>query len=169
MANAERAETRPFPNKDPDLICGLAMDRLQTQQRQIDALDGKIGNLLGFASALVAILAAFLALNEDDILCISLIFLCISGAAYIGIVLGSLFTYYTRPWEVGPTLHESWRYAHKYEEKQLGWWAAESFTRSYENNQERVNWKVRVVKINVTLIAMQTISLGLCLSLIALN
>lgn len=169
MANTERAQTRPFPNKDPDVVCRLAMDRVQTQQRQIDALDGKIGNLLGFGSALVAILAAFLAFSGDAILCVALIFLCISAAAYIGIVVGSLFTYYTRPWEVGPTLHEAWQYAHEYEEKQLGWWAAESFTKSYENNQKRVNRKVWVVKINVALIAFQTISAALGLSLTALN
>ena len=69
----------------------------------------------------------------------------------------------------GPKLHEAWQYAQEYEEKQLAWWAAESFTKSYESNQDRVKWKVWVLKVNVALIALQTVAMGLCLGLIALN
>ena len=165
----QRAGTRPFPDKDPDLTCRLAMDRLQSQQQQIAALDGKIGNLLGFGGALLAILVVFLALRSNPIPGNALALLCISGAAYLGMAVGSLYAYYTRPWEIGPKLHEAWQYAREYDEKELGWWAAESLTKSYENNQNKVKRKVWVVNVNVALIVFQTITLGLGLSFIALS
>jgi len=155
MANTERAKTRPFPTKDPDVVYRLAADRLQTQQRQIDTLDSKIGNLLGFGSALLAIVAAFLALWQGAIPCIALALLCLSGTAYVGIVVSSLFAYYARQWEAGPSLDEVWQLSREYEEKQMAWWAAESFTKSYENNQGSVKPKVLAVKVNVALVALQ--------------
>jgi hypothetical protein len=168
-SSLERAETRPFPKENTDVIYGLSMDRFRAQLQQIDSLDGKIGTLLGFGGVLLAILAAFVALMEGTIPGNTLALLCTSGAAYISIVVSSLYAYYTMRWESGPKLYEAWQNARTYNKKQLAWWVAESFTKSYENNQIKVRRKIWVVKLNVVLTIIQAIALALALIFIVLD
>lgn len=143
------------------------MDRLQTQLQQIDSLDGKIGNLLGFGGALLAILAAVLALREDDIALIVWVLLGISGVCYSLMVIISICSYYTRGFAAGPKLEETWLYTRINPAEQMHWWAAESFTKCYEKNQGKVKWKVRAVNADVALIAFEAITLVVGLALIS--
>jgi len=169
MSDMKIAETRPFPDKKPDVVFKIAMDRLQSQQRQIDALDGKISNLLGFGAVLIAIMAGFLALRDDPITFTQFALMCVSGGAFVTIVATSLCVYYTRPWESGPVLNETWQHAREHNEDTLSWCAAESFTKSYENNKNRVKWKIRAVNANLALITVQAVTLALGLGFIAIE
>ena len=169
MKMTDKAEAPPFPKTEPGVVYSLAMDRVQTQLCQIEALDSKIGTLLGFSGAVLAILAAFLALREGAVPGHALALLCISGTAFLGIALGALRAYYTKHWEVGPDLDEAWQYAREHEERLLAWWAAESFTECFKNNQDNVNLKVRVVKLSVALVVIQAVTLVIGLGLISVN
>lgn len=169
MVEPERAQTRPFPKKNRDLIYRMATDRWQTQQQQVDSLDAKLGNLLGFGSALVAILAGFLALKEGCIPLPALVLLAISLALYLGIAGNSLSAYYLRRWESGPPLEIAWQHAREYDEENMVWWAAERFTKSYENNQGNIKCKIRAVRANFILITLQTLALTTGLVLVALR
>ncbi len=169
MENKQNAEERRFPNKNPDLVLNLAMNRFKTQQLQIHSLDGKLGNLLGLGSALLAILAASLALGEGPISVIVWVFSGISLIAYLIMAGFFLRAYRVKAFEAGPDLGEAWDYTRKYDIEKMGWWAAESFKKSYENNKKNVDLKIRLVKRNIWLIAAQTITLVIGLIIVASN
>lgn len=46
------------------------------------------------------------------------------------------------------------------------WWAAESFTKSYENNRDKVRLKIKTVKADIILLVAQAVTLVLGLTLI---
>lgn len=169
MENKQNAEERRFPNKNPDLVLKLAMNRFTTQQLQIDSLDGKLVNLLGLGSAILAILAASLILGEGPISVIVWVFSGISLIAYLIMAGFFIRAYRVKAFESGPDLGEAWDYTSKFKEETMGWWAAESFRKSYESNKEKVDLKIRVVKRSIWLIAAQTITLVIGLIIVASN
>jgi len=156
LQKANKAKTRPFPDCGSKSVYELSVIRWQTQQQQIDSIDTKIGNILGFGGALVAILLGILAILGKPAYCqVSLLF-CISGIAYILIVIISLISYFAIKWKAGPDLTEVWKISREYSEDKLVWWAAESFTKSYEDNDSKLQLKAIAIRTNIVLFGIQS-------------
>ncbi len=164
--DSRKAKTRPFPDADPEIALRIAMDRFQSQRNQVDTLDSKIGNLLGFSGILIAIMAGFLASNGGFAALIQSRLLCTSGAIFVSIAIVSLVAYFAKGWETGPVLNETWDNVRQYGDRDMSWWAAESFTKSFENNKAKVNIKVRAVKADIILIVVQAATLFVGLTVI---
>jgi hypothetical protein len=159
--------TRPFPESGSQIVYDLAVERWHSQQQQIDSLDAKIGNILGFGGALVAISLGMLAILEKPFRSELLLSFVISDIAYIFIIAISLFSYFAIKWKAGPSLVEAWKYAGEYTEGKLLCWAAESFTKSYESNNHRLELKSISIRINIILFAIQSLTLSVGFIVIA--
>lgn len=161
------ATTHRFPPGDPQLVHDLAKERLNAQLSQIDSLDTKIGNLLGFGSAILAIVVTILTLAPMMPLR-TMILLFTGIAAYVAMVITLLIAYYARRWEAGPDLNEAWQYSTQYEIRTMGWWATESLKNCYFANKNKTARKVKAIKIGLPLLVVETatLSLGLLCSML---
>jgi len=155
MATANR-----FPQKDPQLVYDLSKERLNVQLSQIDSLDTKIGNLMGFGSAILAIMVTILTLASTVPLH-TMILLFIGIAAYLAMVITLLIAYYAKHWEAGPDLNEAWQHSTQYEIRTMYWWATESLKKCYFGNKNKTARKVRAIKIGLPLLAVETVTLTL--------
>lgn len=169
MAESFVANTRPFPKQAGKLVLQLAVDKWQAQLQQVDSLDMKLANFLGLGGILLAIFIGFFASKENVTCLIAYILLAISAVLYIGIWISTLIAFYVKRWEGGPPLDITWNYAREYTEDKLVWWAAERFTKSYENNQAKLKNKVRAFQINIVLIALQLAMTATGLTITALD
>lgn len=160
-------DTSRFPQSESTIPYDIAKHRLTGQLAQLDALDAKIAGTLGFASALVAIFAGFLALNGDHLPKGSIAAFSIAVAIYVFLTIVLLKAYFVRDWEGGPKLDEVWTNAGLYEPRILGWWATESFTSCYVNNRAGIVDKARAAKLGAVLVVAQTIALVTGLAIVA--
>jgi hypothetical protein len=135
---------------------------------QIDALDAKLVNLLGFGSSLLVILAAFLALNEKTLSRAPVTLFSAAAAIYLLLAVASLYAYSPREWEAGPKLDEVWDYADRYPPSALGWWATESFKSCCKQVEDQVTPKLVAVRIGVPLVVSEAILLVVGLAVVAL-
>jgi len=155
----QKSCTRPFPESGPQIVYNLAVERWHSQQQQIDSIDAKIGNILGFGGALVAILLGVLAINDKPFNYGGFLSFLISGMMYIFIVIISTVSYFAVKWKAGPGLVEAWKYSREYTEANLLWWAAESFTISYDSNIHKLQLKTTSIRINMILFVIQLLAL----------
>jgi hypothetical protein len=163
---ATQAE-QDFPDADPQLVYDLARNKHAVQMGQVDALDGKISNILGVGSALLGILAAFLALHEKRPPDASIASLSIAGALYGTLALLSLLAYFPRAWAIGPKLQEAWDYAAKYSLRHMYWWAAEAFKDQTNENHCRLQFKVWATRAGLILLIGEAVALAVGLLLAA--
>ena len=152
------ATTRRFPHRNPQLVYDLAKERLNVQLSQIDSLDTKIGNLLGFGSAILAIVVTILTLAPVMPL-YTMILLLMGIAAYGAMVIILLSAYYARRWEAGPDLNEAWQHSIRYEIRTMYWWATESLKKCYFANKNKTALKVKSIKIGLPLLVVETATL----------
>jgi hypothetical protein len=146
-----------FPRGDPGIAYDVAKDRLATQLAQIDGLDAKLANAVGFGSALVTIMAAFLALKSDDIPRVAVCFLSTAGVAYIALMIVSLWGYRIRRWDFGPELGAVWNTADQYEEHALTWAVAEATMNAYRANKDAVETKGTLAALTVPLLVLESV------------
>ena len=152
--------THRFPSTDPDLMYDLAKERLATQITQVDSLDAKIGNLLGFGSALLAIIVALLGFRQQTIPVYGVILLSFGAIWYLAMAVILLVAYYTKRWESGPNLDEAWQYSSQYPSKTMYWWAAESLKDCYSRNKNKIAYKTRAIKAGMPLLIAETLTLA---------
>jgi hypothetical protein len=106
------SQKKDFPARDPQLFYELARDRLSTQLSLIDALDSKVISLLGFASALLGILAAVFALRAsratESTGVLGVLLLAAASVTYGVVAWHGIRAYRSRSINLGPDLREVW-------------------------------------------------------------
>ena len=163
------AETRPFPDKGERIVYEIARDRVMQQLGQIDGLDGKLATFLGFGSAMIGILAAFLGLREEATPAATNVFLGFAGFFYVLLAVLCLYAFRLRGWDVGPKLGQAWQYSRSYTERNMWWWAAEAYTQFYQGNRKAVRPKVRVARRAIQLLVLESGAIALALILVAFD
>jgi len=163
------AETRPFPDEGGKVVYEIARDRLVAQLSQMDGLDGKLATFLGFGSAMIGILAAFLGLREEATPAAANVFLGFASFFYLLLAGLCLYAYRIRGWDVGPKLGQAWQYSRSYTERQMWWWAAEAYTRFYQRNRSAVQPKVLVGRRAMQLLALESGAIVLALLVVAFD
>lgn len=161
--------TRPFPSAGAAQLYQMASQRLSHQLGQIDGLDQKIATLFGIGYAFVGIAAAFLALAEDGPPVSALVILFLGGAFWLVLCWSCYCGYSLRDWEVGPSLSEAWTYARQYDETKLTYWAAESFTNCYVNNQAFVRGKIFYARAAMILLTTEASAITIALGITAVS
>jgi hypothetical protein len=146
-----------FPRGDPTIAYDVAKERLATQLAQIDGLDAKLANAVGFGSALVTIVAAFLALKGEDLARVPVCFLSAAGVVYTVLMCVSLWAYRIRKWDFGPDLTAVWNTADQYDERALTWTVAEATMNAYRANKDAVETKATLAALTVALLASESI------------
>jgi len=156
--NAEKAQNKKSKilDSNANFLYTLTSNRLQSQLQQIDSLDSKIINLLGFSCTLAAILAAAIAIIKitSSEIAASYVSLGFSVSAFIFIVTVTLKSYSIKPWHVGPDLKEAWQFSHRHSPNAMLRWSARSFTRAYYHNR-----KGKLIKNKISTIKQVSISL----------
>ena len=161
-------QQKRFPNADPELVYGLARNKHAIQMAQIDALDAKISNILGLASALIGILAAFLALHDERPPNASIALLSMAGAWYVLLAVLLVLAYFPRQWAIGPKLQEAWDHTRdKQPLRTMYWWAAEAFKKQADDNDSPLKFKVCATRAGIVLLIAETAALGIGLLLAA--
>ena len=90
------------------VVLEVVRDHLMAQMNQLDALDAKIGNMFGFASAITAIVLSFLALNPDSLNLPVLLLIILGTVVYLAIAVLCLRALIVRNWHGGPDIQDLW-------------------------------------------------------------
>jgi hypothetical protein len=150
-----------LPDRDPQLFYELSRDRLATQLSNIDALDNKIGVLVGFASGLLGLLAAVFALKTtsdlDPIGNWEVTLLVAASVAYLFVVVPGIQAYLHRSWNVGPDLRQVWDALWGEEDdRHVRWEIANDLWAYYEANRPAEDAKARNLQVVFVGVVIQT-------------
>lgn len=137
----------PFPaERDADVLLELAESRVDSQLRDVDALDAKLVGLLGIATAIVTIGLALLTVGNTELPRAATALAYVVGSVYVMNVGCFIPAYWVRRWSYGPELTDARSYAADYDLRMQRWWAAETFENAWRQNQQRYQRKVTLAK-----------------------
>ncbi len=141
LAKEAKAKSR-FPNADPELVYELGRRKVELQLQQVEALDGKATGVFQAGGVLLALVGALFAIWSLDVPDMAKGPYA-AGAGFFGVIV-CLFVvgYLPKDWGIGPTMAETWSYSDKYSETTMYWWAAESFSKEAEDNDEKMKPKL---------------------------
>jgi hypothetical protein len=161
---AVMAETT-YPNADASLMLDLAQAQLATQLSFVDAIDAKLGTFLGWASGLIAIYAAFLALRPHAFGPIDVLLVGVNLGAYAAVAYSGLRGLRPYAWSTGPPLDDLWS-IYENQEANLKWRVAADFYNYFEENEpERVRKETYLRLARIGLIVQTGVTLfGIALS-----
>jgi hypothetical protein len=170
----ELAELSPFPDRDPSLFYDLAKDQLGTQLATIDALDNKIGMLVGLGSALLGIVAAVFALTAsasgEPISTPQACTLAATGVAYAFVAYWGVKAYFCRNWNIGPKLQQVWDdLLGDATDERIRWGVANSNWAFRERNLKAENTKADALTGIFVAVVIQAALVGAALALVALE
>ena len=155
---------REFPDdREPGIWYELSKDALDRQLSFVDAIDAKVGGLFGSGSALLGILAAVYALKPDAVKGRQTAFLVASAILYGIVALASIGTLMKRKWGTGPEVRalESLAELDGYTDNQIRWTAASTYLDDMERNEVWYGFKVWGLRLAVTFLFFETVSVAL--------
>ena len=135
--------------KSPDTFYEVAIQRLDAQWDQIEAIDSKIATFLGFGSAILAIFIAALQFFEvvQWPLC-ALVLLSVAMAIYIALLVFVLLAYRFSHWSFRPDLKTFRQYCLNYDEGIMKQWVADECILSIEANEPQIASKTSAAQKN---------------------
>lgn len=125
----------------------VAMNRLEQQLHQIDALDHKFANAFAFSSAVLAGLTAILAIRGEDLEWYSLVLFGLGAAAYMVAVCFAIQAYITKPWSLRPDLETLMSHCGNYDNASMRFWVGDECLRSAKDNEARIQGKLKAGRI----------------------
>lgn len=130
----------------PQVAYDVAMRRLEEQMRQIDAIDNKIGLIIGAASAVIAIFAGFAATTIENDRSVSLavggVFIALAIVSYLPAIGLGLLAYRFEKWDLRPNWSYLLEYARGYSEDSMRFWVAEGCVLSLDENSKTLQRKL---------------------------
>ena len=97
-----------LPEAGLALVLEVARDQLSSQLAQIGSLDTKLASTFGFASAVVAVASALLALMTDGLAVPVIVLLELAFVVYVIVLLVSVVAIWPRVFNYGPDLLDLW-------------------------------------------------------------
>lgn len=133
-----------YPDAEPDLMYELARDRLAVQVLSVDALDGRLGAVVGWGSIVALFVAGVLVfrhspLNDGTVQ----FFLVLGGGAYTILLLVCLSALLPRRWLANPNLDQVWREHHRLPVHDIRWRVAADFIGFWRLNEPHYESKTR--------------------------
>lgn len=157
-----------FPKNGAQLFYELARDRLANQLEHVDALDNKIGLLVSLASGLMGILAAVFALRANPLDGADIAMIVLATLAYLTAAVLGIRAYFSRSWDLGPDLRETWDVLWREDDDDLvKWILATAFWRYYEDNRTGQQSKEQALPWLLVAVVIQNLLLALALFLVA--
>jgi hypothetical protein len=152
-----------FPDRDPAIWYELSKDALDRQLSFVDAIDAKVGGLLGSGSALLGILVAVYALKTDAVKQTQISWLIGASIFYGVLALASFVTLMRHTWGTGPSVRtlEGDARDRGYTDSQIRWKAASTYLDDMERNETWFGVKVWGLRVTVTFLVLETASVAL--------
>jgi hypothetical protein len=152
-----------FPDRDPGIWYELSKDALDRQLSFVDAIDAKVGGLLGSGSALLGILVAVYALKPDAVKETQTALLVVSAILYGILALASIAVLMKHRWRTGPKVRamESDADERGYTDIQIRWKAASTYLDDMEKNECWYTFKIWGFNAAVTCLVLETVSVAL--------
>lgn len=153
--------------KDPQLegklnvACEVIEHRLSVLWSAIDSIDTKTNIILGFASAILGLLAGFYALEDKVWPFLSLALFCLAGMAYIVLAILSISAYRIKAWSYRPDVKTLLQNCgdNKYDVSQIKKWLADECICSCYDNLNDLKKKASLVNWGLVLLIIETIFL----------
>lgn len=137
----------------------VAMNRLDEQSGNVDALDAKVATAFGFAAASLPLFGALLAIAQKDRPESAVVLYVVAIVVYV-VMLGFLSAAYrVRDWSFRPDLPTLKAYAETLDEDALRGWVANECVLSIEANEPRLHQKAFRVKAALALVALEALVL----------
>lgn len=136
-------------------------NRLAVLWSAIDSIDTKINIALGFASAILGLLAGFYALENRVWPFPSLVLFSLASVAYILLAILSILAYRVKAWSYRPdvkTLLENCENKN-YDIVQVKRWVAEECNTSWYKNLENLDKKATLTNCVLAILVVETIML----------
>lgn len=136
-------------------------NRLAVLWGAIDSIDTKINIALGFASAILGLLAGFYALENRVWPLPSLVLFGLAAVAYILLAILSILAYRVRGWSYRPdakTLLENCE-NENYDIVQIKRWVADECNKSFYNNLKNLSKKANLANRVLVILVVETIML----------
>lgn len=143
------------------IACEVIENRLAVLWGAIDSVDTKINIALGFASAILGLLAGFYALENRVWPFLSLVLFGLAAVAYILLAILSILAYRVRGWSYRPdakTLLENCE-NENYGIVQIKRWVVEECNTSFYKNLENLDKKATLANCVLVILVVETIML----------
>jgi hypothetical protein len=143
------------------IACEVTENRLAALWSAIDSIDTKINIALGFASAILGLLAGFYALENQDWPLLSLVLFSLATVAYILLAILSILAYRVKGWSYRPdvkTLLENCE-NENYDIVQIKRWVAEECNTSFYKNLKNLGKKAALTNCVLVVLVVETILL----------
>lgn len=121
---------------DPRLVLELARKRLETQLSAAQVLESKIATLFAAGSALIGLLAAVLAFQENGLGKPEAVVLSIDVVFYAIAAASMLIAIWPRDWDVGPSVSWAWKQSQTVGEEQFLPELISGYMDNWRNNQK---------------------------------
>jgi len=143
----------------------VAMRRLDEQMRQIDAIDNKVGAVIGASSAIAALFAGFAAVAVDvdspASLWTGVAFIGLVIFAYLPAVLFGVLAFRFWEWSLRPNWDQLLEFGKAFSEESMRSWVAHECVTSLATNVTRIHaklayggWSTRFLIVETVLAAV---------------
>jgi len=140
-----------------DVIYELAVNRLDRQFDQIDAIDTKVNVVFGFASLAIGVAAGFVGTAGSGPSPASAALLFSALAVYILVMMLALTAYIFRRFDYAPQVKQVWLDALFWQPSITKRQALSNMVEAIEANKERIEDKVRFGKAALILLVLEVI------------
>jgi len=139
----------------------VAMRRLDEQMRQIDAIDNKIGVVVGASSAIATLFAGFASVavrtESSDSLWVGVAFITVVTLLYVPTVLFGMFGYLVHEWDVRPNWDQLLSFSKDYSDQVMRSWVAQACVASLKGNSRGISAKLTRFGWSTRLLACETL------------
>ena len=143
------------------IACEVIESRLAVLWGAIDSVDTKINIALGFASAILGLLAGFYALENRVWPFPSLVLFGLAAVAYILLAILSILAYRVKAWSYRPDIKTLLEHCENedYDIVQMKKWVADECNTSWYKNQGNLNKKANLANCVLVILVVETIML----------
>ena len=168
MASEGLPENTSAAHRRLRLTFDLAFWRQQEQVEQGRALDGKLGQTVGFNAAMVALFGtAVLLISAADLSTIG-VFMVIAAALFIANAVVSTVAFVIGRWTLSPSLEELRRYAQHESEDEMLRWVIDEILQAVRANERVLRIKETLVALAITLTATTAVVIAVAAIRVAL-
>jgi len=140
-----------------DVIYELAMNRLDRQFDQIDAIDTKVNVVFGFASLAIGVAAGFVGTTDSGPSPASAALLFSALAVYVLVMMLALTAYMFRRFDYAPLVKQLWLDALFWDPSDTKRQALSNIVEAIEANKERIESKVCFGRAALILLLLEVI------------
>ena len=160
--------------RSPQVAYEVAMRRLDEQMRQIDAIDNKVGAIMGACSAVATLFTGFASVavqtDETGSLLTGIAFIALVIAFYLPAILFGMRAYGFYEWDLRPNWDDLLLFAKEYSDEVMQSWVAQGCVASLKGNSKAISSKLAYAGRSTLFLICETLAAaGGLLAVLAAN